>query len=275
MEYFKEFVDTWLTEYPKVPKRSARKTGRDDALMVGFVSGVAEAIRGPLPKRFEKLEERSWGMTMTFPWLFPNYSPGSPGYENLLALSYKGLFNVKTPYDLALYGRLLWELKPRTILEFGAYHGGSSLWLADQLDTMAPGGQVHSFDINIECISKRARHPKLTFHRCDLTNLASLDSGLLKRLPHPWLVIDDAHVNVLGLFKHLDRHLIEGDYYVIEDVPVNVTADVHRMFGAISKRGYQVDTYYADAFSYNMTAAPNAWLRKMRKPGRKAHRKVP
>ncbi len=33
--------------------------------------------------------------------------------------------------DLAIYARLMWELKPRTVIEVGTAKGGSALWLAD------------------------------------------------------------------------------------------------------------------------------------------------
>ena len=40
---------------------------------------------------------------------------------------------------------------------------------------------------------------------------------LTQNLPHPWVVIDDAHINVVGVWEHLHRFTRPGDYYIMED----------------------------------------------------------
>ena len=61
--------------------------------------------------------------------------------------SYKGISTLKCPFDLALYSLLLWNLKPRTIIEIGSNKGGSAIWLADQLRAFAIDGHVWSYDL--------------------------------------------------------------------------------------------------------------------------------
>ena len=39
----------------------------------------------------------------------------------------------------------------------------------------------------------------------------------LQNLPHPWLVIDDAHVNMVPLFRHINNYVQSGDYLIWED----------------------------------------------------------
>jgi cephalosporin hydroxylase len=183
-------------------------------------------------------------------------------------LTYRGLINLKSPFDLALYTRLLWELQPRTVLELGSYQGGSSLWFADQAEILCEHSvEVHSFDVRPLCISDQARHPRLTFHAADLTDPEGLPLSEIGGWPHPWLVVDDAHANVTGVLEVLDRHLSIGDYYVVEDVGLSwpVTSIV-AMANAFERRGYMVDTEYADGFGPNVTCAPNSWFRKVALP---------
>ncbi|MGY4353110.1 cephalosporin hydroxylase [Bradyrhizobium sp. GM7.3] len=96
-------------------------------------------------------------------------------------MTYKGLILLKTPFDQALYSE---ELQPKTILELGSYHGGSGLWLADLMSMLCENpGEVHSFDLHTECIHEDARkHPLLTFHQTDLSDLANRNENLLMRL---------------------------------------------------------------------------------------------
>ncbi|WP_365982332.1 CmcI family methyltransferase [Mesorhizobium sp.] len=109
--------------------------------------------------------------------------------------------------------RLIWELQPRTILELGSYQGGSGLWFADHMSMLCDKpGEVHSFDLHINCVHENAKHPLLTFHQVDLS-AELLDKTLLLRLPHPWLVIDDAHVKVFTIFSYIKKFLEQGDYY--------------------------------------------------------------
>jgi len=201
----------------------------------------------------------------TFNSLFNAWSFSIRGSIRWLGASctYKGLINLKPPFDLVLYSNLIWELQPKTIIEFGSLQGGSSLWFADQQQTLCGGGTVHSFDILNECIHPRAKHPNLHFHEVDLEDLSSLDKKALKSLPHPWLVVDDAHCNLKKLVPYMSSMMKPGDYYIIEDVyvdaPLKVTSDAVAL---MNKCKLIVDKKYTDAFGTNVTCSPNAWLVK-------------
>lgn len=207
--------------------------------------------------RFVKPTARGWRSSID-PWGFKRSTT-----VGALAHTYKGLINYKTPYDLAMYTRLIWELQPRTILELGSFQGGSGLWFADQMSIVCENpGEVHSFDLHTKRIHESAKHPLLTFHQVDLSDVKTLDKNLLMRLPHPWLVIDDAHVQVFPIFTYLSEFLLSGDYYVIEDVMIMLNKEVLDGFQLVEHAGFLVDTYYTDAFGTNVTAATNAWFRK-------------
>ena len=64
---------------------------------------------------------------------------------------------MKDPLDLAIVQQLLWELKPRTVIEFGAYKGGSALWAADMLKMFGCKSRVISVDIDLSLLDPEAK----------------------------------------------------------------------------------------------------------------------
>ncbi|MBN2358443.1 MAG: hypothetical protein JXR83_03260 [Deltaproteobacteria bacterium] len=237
-----------------------KQAGTGKLLDQGAFSMLQRALEKPAAERFVRPTARRWSAQVDG-WLFP--LDRQRRREAMLALTYRGLVNLKSPFELALYPRLIWELQPRTIIELGSFQGGSGLWLADQASALcARPCAVHSFDLHHRCVSRRARHPRLHFHRADLSDPDSIDVEWLAKLHHPWLVIDDAHTSVLNVFLVFDRLARRGDYYVIEDVFISVNAEVVAAGRIIEDLGWRVDTHYTDAFGYNVTCAPNGWLRK-------------
>ena len=250
----RELWDAAHAFYPEVAQAEVAR----EASVLRCMGIVANSPVDPLP-RFARASQRSQAPFVN-PWQLP-MEPLS--IRGTLALTYKGLASIKNPLEQVLYPRLIWELQPRTIIEFGSLQGGSGLWFADQMSVLCEQpGEVHSFELHTRCISPRARHPRLKFHQADLTDLRTLDEALLKALLHPWLVVDDAHVDVVEVFQYLNRFMLAGDYYVVEDVPLTCTRETAEALVVFEEAGFLVDTYYADAFGYNLTSAPNAWFRK-------------
>lgn len=242
----------WQAAHKNYPDQTRPGENLDWAIALSSV------VNDDYSDRFAKPSARGWLSS-----LHPKIVPDRSTKVGALALTYKGLMNVKTPFDLALYTRLIWELQPRTILELGSLQGGSGLWFADHMSMLCENpGEVHSFDLHTQCIHENAKHPLLTFHQVDLSNIAAFDERLLTRLPHPWLVIDDAHVQIFSIFSYLSRFLLSGDYYVIEDEPLRADREIINGLQSVEQSGFLVDTYYTDAFGRNLTCAPNAWLRK-------------
>ncbi len=175
-------------------------------------------------------------------------------------LHWRGVPMKKDPFDLALYPLLLWELRPATIIELGAFKGGSALWMADLLDLFEIDGHVYSHDVDTDRIT--AEHERVTFVRADCTDLGSFDAERLRSLPHPWLVLEDTHVNLYQLLKFFDGFLTTGDYVVVEDtIDIRFHRALQRFAMEIGDR-YLVDTRYADMFGYNVTWNVNGFLRR-------------
>ncbi|MCP1838483.1 cephalosporin hydroxylase [Bradyrhizobium sp. USDA 4524] len=224
----------------------------------GMFDAMSSVVNADYSDRFAKPTARAWRCSID-PWSFQH----SATVRGALAQTYKGLVNIKNPFDLSLYTRLIWEIQPRTILELGSFQGGSGLWFADQMSMLCEKpGEVHSFDLHTTRIHANAKHPLLTFHQIDLSDAEAFDKSLLMRLPHPWLVIDDAHVQVFSIFSYLSGVLVSGDYYVIEDIVSLLNKEAFDGLQMIEQAGFLVDTYYTDAFGTNVTCAPNAWFRK-------------
>jgi cephalosporin hydroxylase len=139
--------------------------------------------------------------------------------KGILQYTYRGLPMLKCPFDLALYMQVIWDLKPRTILEFGSRAGGSALWIADVLTNFGlKETLLRSYDIE-PVIS--LKDPRIAFLKVDVSLPQDfIDETELDALPRPMLIIDDAshrYSDVLTLLKFLHPHIRRGDYIIVED----------------------------------------------------------
>ncbi|HWW02252.1 MAG TPA: CmcI family methyltransferase [Candidatus Acidoferrum sp.] len=187
---------------------------------------------------------------------------------------YRDVPLIKNPFDLALYQRLLWELKPLTIIEVGSKHGGSALWMADLLNNFGIEGHIYSVDIvKVEAVS----HPRVTFLEGDGRALGdTLRREFLESLPRPWLVVEDAdheYETSSAVLSFFHPWLRPGEYIVVED---GILSDLledpqcncgpHRAlkeFLARHRRDYDIDSGYCDYFGHNVTWCTNGFLKKV------------
>lgn len=58
--------------------------------------------------------------------------------------------------DMVIYQQLIWEVKPRTIIETGAYTGACALWMADTAKTFGIDTRVFSIDVDLSMVEKLA-----------------------------------------------------------------------------------------------------------------------
>jgi len=173
---------------------------------------------------------------------------------------WRGIPLVKTVFDLSLYPMMLWEMKPRTILETGSGAGGSALWFADMAASLGLDCRVYSLDIRKPSLE----HPGVTFLKGDCNAIEqALPSDLLERLPHPWMFIEDAHVNVAGVLEWIHAFLQSGDYMVVEDTTGHDKQAQTAPFVAAHSSEYKVDTRYTDFFGYNACSSRDSiWRRE-------------
>jgi len=208
-----------------------------------------------------------------------------PLLENSYLQTWKGILLPKGVTEMALYPMLLYELQPKTIIEIGAFNGGGAIWLADCLEIFGIEGRVTSVDIDLSLLDEKAKaDSRVNFIQGDCHDIgAAFPPDILSGLPHPWLLIEDAHINLVGMLAYFHHNGIQsGDYLIVED-----TNKLHWEFwkdswddreemeqGAkkmddlrdwLKKHEYEylVDTYYQDMYGYNGSKNWNSILKRV------------
>lgn len=209
---------------------------------------------------------RSWHSALPFSTL--------TSIQNALHnFSYKGTPLQKNPFDHALYPMLLWQFKPRTIIEIGSKEGGSALWMGDLCDTFKLNCEIHSIDIVRVATVK---HKRVTFHEGDGRNLGgTLTEKMLKNLPRPWLVIEDAdhsYETTHAVLEFFEDHLTPTDMMVVEDGIISDLSQMpegasgpHRALRKFLQRNFaewEILPEWCDFFGYNFTWSSNGFLRR-------------
>lgn len=193
-----------------------------------------------------------------------------------LRYTYRGVTFRKNPLDIALYMKLLHELKPMAIIEIGTLHGGSALWFADQLSTFGIDGHVYSVDI---ARPPKIDDPRITFLQGDAMALENSSlNDLMESIRGPILVIEDSshlYEASLAVLNYFHQHLSRGDYIVIEDGIVNdLRGRRYRRYRDGPNRAvrkfldkhhsdYEIDASICDFFGQNYTFNPNGYLKRV------------
>ena len=150
------------------------------------------------------------------------------------------------------------------------------MWLADVARMRGLRVQVHTFDVKtaaniatdhgvqLQQWQSMLQQRGVTFHeRADLTSPAqALPKSLLRALPHPWLVLEDAHVNTLAVARRLRRFMQPGDYFVCEDIH-SASAKRRAWFSFLDEcaDSCALDLKFSDFFGVNQCCAPDGWMK--------------
>jgi cephalosporin hydroxylase len=187
--------------------------------------------------------------------------------------SYRGVPMLKNPFDIALYMMLLWQTKPRTIIEIGSRHGGSAMWLHDVAITFGLECKIHSVDV---VPVTDLRIDDVAFHHGDGRDLGrTFDRAFLDRIERPLLVIEDADHSAettLAVLRFFDPWIRPGEYMVVEDgIITTIERDSANSIGPhagirqfLAEHGdkYEMDRDYCDWFGVNVTWNVNGFLRR-------------
>ena len=179
---------------------------------------------------------------------------------------WKGLTLMKDPMTLSIYMMMIQDIKPKTILEFGTYDGGSALWMEDIMKSLSLDCKIHTFDINPDRV-KLPEDSKIKYHELDnnkINEFIDQSRELFENMESPILIIEDSHVNVDEVVKSIDPFLKSGDYLVIEDtLDRKKYQDTILSENGISSMNYEVDTYYCDFWGVNNSWNVNSIFRKI------------
>ena len=156
----------------------------------------------------------------------------------------------KSIYDFALIPMIIWENKPATILEIGSGEGASAIWMADVCKSYKLLTQVYSVDIE----PPNSVYDGVTFLQGNSREIHSVFD--VKNLPHPWIILEDAHIEMNKIMEYFTKHMHTGDYIIIEDSRSKMQSILKVPSDLL------VDTYYCDYFGRNATCAVNTILRK-------------
>jgi cephalosporin hydroxylase len=229
-------------------------------------------------KRFVKISEREDRSD------FPMFM-----WEHLLTKTFlqtwKDILISKGVFELSMYPMLIKELKPQTIIELGALSGGSAVWFTDLLELFKIKGRVYSVDVDLSLLDEKAKaDSRIKFIEGDCNNISAIfSSDLLNSFPHPWLIVEDCHVNTVGILQYFHNNgLQNGDYWIVEDtnkmVPkywenrwqdsseleqVERKLDLIRDWLKDHEDEYLVDTYYLDMYGYNVSKNWNSILKRV------------
>jgi cephalosporin hydroxylase len=191
-----------------------------------------------------------------------------------LAYTYKGVRCLKDPFELAIYSKLIWDLRPASLIEIGTNQGGSALWFADGLSCAGLSSPVVSIDL---APPAGTRDPRVEFLRGDAARLGeTLTPARLDRLPHPWLVVEDSshHYDVtLAAIRFFDATMKPGDVLVVEDGVLDELGLTDQYEGGPNRAvaefltespgRFRIMTEYCDMFGVNATYNPNAYLLRL------------
>ena len=177
--------------------------------------------------------------------------------------TWKGRTLMKDPQTVATYQQLLQNLKPKTIIEFGTFDGGSALWMHDILRSIHRDFVIHTFDIN-DLRVKKPLPRRIKFHQLNnyqIKEFVSNNHRLFERMKRPVLFIEDSHENFVEVLCEMDKYMHRGDYLVVED-----TLDYDKyqeMKEFVTSHNYLVDTFYCDLWGHNGSWNVNSYLTKI------------
>lgn len=194
--------------------------------------------------------------------------------KGALSYVYRGIPCLKSPIDIAIYFRLLFDQKPRTIIEIGSKQGGSALLFRDMTRMMDISCRIVSIDL---VPTRNLQIEDVAFLAGDVRSLQQvfIDNALFSR-PRPWLVIEDsAHTfeACSAALRFFAQHLRSGEYLVMEDGVLEELGLAERYDGGPNRAiefflstnpgVYEIDTGYCDMFGVNATYNPNGYLKKL------------
>ena len=188
-----------------------------------------------------------------------------------MSYTYKGVGCNKSPIDIAIYLRMLADIRPRTLIEIGSKAGGSALLFRDFGKML--------LDLPLEIVSIDLYRPAqafegVTFLEGDVCNLAAtFDAHGIAERPRPWLVVEDSAHSAQACTAALDffaQRLQPREWLVMEDGVLDdlgLSAQYQggpnaaiTSFFTKHPGVFEIGAQYCDMFGTQATYNPNGYL---------------
>jgi cephalosporin hydroxylase len=195
---------------------------------------------------------------------------------------------IQVPQDILAMQELIFQIKPRAIIETGIARGGSAIFYASMLALLGEGGFVVGVDVDIRAHNREAIEAHPMAKHIKLVQGSSIDPSTVAEVRS--LVGEDGPVIVALDSNHTKEHVLEelraysgfvkkGSYLVVfdtllEDLPAEMSAG--RPWGPGNGPKSAVEAFLAenDRFVIDddidakllITVAPRGWLRCVKDP---------
>lgn len=189
-------------------------------------------------------------------------------------VQYRGVLAWKNVLDLWIYQEIIWEAGVEVVIEIGARHGGTTLWLSDLLRNFrGESGTVISIDLERPSAQLPAN---VHFIRGDSIAPATVAEARSVSRGRKTLVIADgnhAAPHVLEEMRLYGPLVSEGSYFIAEDGIVDVMEWTEHTPGplvAAQQFASATDEFVIDRSreKFLLTYAPGGFLKRVRPPAK-------
>jgi cephalosporin hydroxylase len=181
-----------------------------------------------------------------------------------------GVQTLKCPLDLWIYQEILFELRPRFIIECGTAAGGSALFLASMCDLLGEG-QIVTVDIQAD--PHRPQHSRITYLQGSSTedSIAGKIREIVKDSSPVMVILDSDHSReqVLQELRLYSPIVTRGSYLIVEDTNIN-GHPVLELHGAGPMEAVEAFLSETDEFTFDrerekffLTFNPKGYLKKL------------
>jgi len=183
-----------------------------------------------------------------------------------------GVETLKCPLDLWIYQEIIFDLRPRYIIECGTAAGGSALYLASLCDLLGDGEVI---TIDVEERAGRPSHRRIKYLHGSSVDQEVVDEvkALIKDAGPVMVILDSDHrrehvLNELHIYSEI---VTAESYLIVEDTNVN-GHPVFQLHGAgpmeaVEQFLRETDDFVADREreKFFLTFNPKGYLRKLKR----------